>query len=66
MAKYRAETLPKSVKTTTLGSFKGQIDGDTVQTFINKLDMYFSLCVLDNSFSRAAFAVTLLSCSAYT
>ena len=28
--------------------------------------MYFSLCILDNIFSKAEFAVTLLSGSAYT
>ena len=41
------------------------MNGDTVQIFIDKLDVYFSLCVLDNTFTGAAFAVTLLSGSAY-
>ena len=40
------------------------MDGDTVQTFINKLDVYFLLCVLDNTFAKAAFAVILLNSTA--
>ena len=42
------------------------MDGDTVYTFIDKLGVYFSPCVLDNAFAKALFAVTLLSGSAYT
>ena len=42
------------------------MDGYTVYTFIDKLDVYFTHCILDNTFARAAFAVTLLSGSAYT
>ena len=30
------------------------------------LDVYYFLCVLDNPFARAAFAVTFLSGNAYT
>ena len=66
MAQYQSETLPKSVKLAHAESFKGQIDGATVQTFIDKLDVYFSLWILDNTFSKAEFAVILLSGSAYT
>ena len=42
------------------------MDKDTVKTIIDKLDVYFPLCVLDNAFVRAVFAVTLLSGSSYT
>ena len=41
------------------------MDGDIIQTFIDKLDVYFSLCMLENAFARAAFAVTLLSGTTY-
>ena len=66
LAKYQAETLPRSIKPILLESFKCQIDGNTVQAFIDNLDVYFSLCVLDNNFARAAFTVPLLSSRAYT
>ena len=33
---------------------------------IDKLDVNFALCVLDSTFARAVFAVTLLSGSSYT
>ena len=35
------------------------------QLSLNKLDIYFLLCVLDNTFAHAVFTVTLLSGSAY-
>ena len=38
---------------------------NTVKAFIDKLEVYFSLCVLDSTFARAAFAVTLLFGSLY-
>ena len=65
LAQYQVKTLSRSIKTTPPESFKGQMNGDTVETTIDKLYIYFAVCVLDNTFSRAAFAVTL-SGSAYT
>ena len=65
MAQYQVGTLPRSVKTTPPGSFKGQIDGDAIQTFIYKLYIGFTLCMLDSTFARSEFSVTLLSGSAY-
>ena len=41
------------------------MNGDTVQRFINKLDVFFLLCVLDGTFAKALFSVILLSGSAY-
>ena len=42
------------------------MNGDTVQKFIDRLNGYFSLCVLDNNFERVSFTVTILNDSAYT
>ena len=41
------------------------MDGDTLQTFIDKWDFFFSLCLLEDTYAGSAFAVTLLSSSAY-
>ena len=41
------------------------MNGNTVKIFIDKLEVYFSLCMMDNTFERGAFAVTVLSGSAY-
>ena len=41
------------------------MDGDTFKTVIDKLDVYFSLSVLDSTFTKAPFTVALLSGSVY-
>ena len=42
------------------------MDGDTIKKFIDKLFVYFALCVVNKTCARAEFTVTLLSGSTYT
>ena len=42
------------------------MNGDTVQTLIKKLDACFYLCMLDSTFTKAEFVVSLLSGNAYS
>ena len=42
------------------------MDGDTVSSFVHKLDVLFELSGLANGRKRAAYAVTCLAKAAYT
>ena len=42
------------------------MDGDTISSFIHKLDILFELAGLTDGKKRAAFAVTCLAKNAYT
>ena len=61
-----ASVLPAAVRPEKPQPFEGQMDGDTIQTFKHKIDLYFALIGLQDGVQQALLAATLLTKSAYT
>ena len=46
--------------------FRGEMDGDTVSSFLHKCDLFFQLSGLVDTHLQAVYAVFLLQDDAYT
>ena len=58
--------MPSSVRLERPDGFKGEIDGDSVSTFVHKVDLFFGLTNIVDEQLRANLAVSLLKEAAYT